>query len=145
MKVVVDANVLVALSVSVSYSQAASARLKIWLEGGVALFAPSFWSYEAVSAIRKFVAKGELTQEQALGAVSRLLSLGVREVEPSWELHQKALDWAQRLDHFVAYDGAYLAVAEHLEAAFWTADRPLVEKARELDVDWIHLIGEHPT
>jgi predicted nucleic acid-binding protein len=65
----------------------------------------------------------------------------VQEVRATEELHRRALDWAERLKVPVAYDPAYLAVAEHLGAAFWTADNKLYKKMRALNIDWIHDIS----
>ncbi|MBN1140086.1 MAG: type II toxin-antitoxin system VapC family toxin [Anaerolineae bacterium] len=38
-----------------------------------------------------------------------------------------------------AYDAHYLAVAEHLGAAFWTADRALAH-AVQPELNWVHLV-----
>lgn len=142
MKIVIDANVLVALAVPMTSSARAAERLDGWLKAGAELFAPALWSYEAVSAIRKFVAAGALQQEEAFVAVSHFLAIGIQDIAPSEDLHRKALIWADRLADFVAYDPAYLATAESMNAPFWTADGKLVKKVRALGVDWIHDISE---
>lgn len=141
MRIVVDANILVALAVPTDYSAQASEKFATWLQADVSLFAPALWSYEAVSAIRKFVAAGLLGSSESLAAVTQILQFDVQDVSATEELHRKALDWAERLKVPVAYDPAYLAVAEHLDAAFWTADNKLYKKVRALGVDWIHDIS----
>jgi predicted nucleic acid-binding protein len=143
LRLVVDANVLVALAVPTAASARATELVDEWLTSEVALFAPSLWSYEAVSAIRKFVASGGLSQEGAFTAVAHLLSIEIQDVPATEDLHRKALIWAARFNDFVAYDPAYLALAEHLEAPFWTADSKLARKARALGIDWVHdLVGD---
>jgi predicted nucleic acid-binding protein len=138
LRLVVDANVLVSLAVPTPASTRAAERLDDWLSSEAELFAPSLWSYEAVSAIRKFASSGTLSREEAFMAVGRLLSLGIQDVPPTEELHRKALAWAERLQLFVAYDPAYIALAEQLDVPFWTADGKLARKAKALGIDWIH-------
>jgi predicted nucleic acid-binding protein len=118
-------------------SDKAAERMADWLANGQEFFAPALWSYEAVSAIRKYVSAGVLDNQEAFTAVDHLLTLGVREVAPTRRLHRRALLWAERLSDFVAYDSAYLAVAEELAAPFWTTDGKLVKKSRALGVDWV--------
>jgi predicted nucleic acid-binding protein len=142
--VVVDANVLVALAIPTDYSTAATQKVRQWMSEEAELFAPALWSYEAVSAIRKYVAAQQLSHEAALGAVSRIVELGIREARPTLQLLHRALDWADRLQALVAYDAAYVALAEQLAAEFWTADRRLVNRAKAVGVAWIHSIVEPP-
>ena len=146
MTLVVDANVVVALVVPTPYSQAAAERFEDWVEAEAELVAPVFWSYEAVSAIRKLAALGHLEEETAAATVSRLLTIGPLAIQPTEHLHLKALEWARRLKQHVAYDAAYLALAEHLETELWTADRKLVRNARSLEIEWVHdIAGEEST
>ena len=144
MTIVVDSNVLVALVIPIDYSEQASDKMDSWLAADADLVSPAFWSYEAVSAIRKYVASGKLTGEEARYAVSNLTDLGIREVPATRELHHKALTWAERLQDFVAYDPAYLALAEALEVDFWSADSKLVRKVKALGIGWVHDIIESP-
>ena len=108
-----------------------------WLESGQEFFAPALWSYEAVSSIRKYVSAGVLDNQEAFLAVDHLLTLGVQDVTPTVRLHRRALHWAERLSDFVAYDPAYLAVAEEMDAPFWTTDGKLVKRCCALGIDWI--------
>ena len=53
-------------------------------------------------------------------------------------LHRRALDLAERFDLPAAYDGHYLALAERLDAEFWTADRRLAQAVQE-EMPWVRL------
>ena len=53
------------------------------------------------------------------------------------ELHRNSLEWANLIGQTVAYDSAYLALAEKLELEFWTADRTLAEGARASGAPWV--------
>lgn len=142
MRLILDANILVALAIPTTASAKAANRMEAWLASGQEFFAPALWSYEAVSSIRKYVSAGVIDSQEAYTAVDRLLTLGVQDVAPTVTLHRRALSWAERLSGFVAYDAAYLALAEELEAPFWTTDGKLVKKARGLGVHWIFDLTE---
>lgn len=141
-RLILDANILVALAIPTAASAEAAKWMDAWLASKREFFAPALWSYEAVSSIRKYVSAGVIDRQEAYSAVDRLLTLGVQDVAPSVTLQRRALQWAERLSGFVAYDAAYLAVAEELEAPFWTTDGKLVKKARGLGVDWIFGLTE---
>lgn len=138
MSLVVDSNVLMAQAIDMAYSAVARSRFRDWLDSGTILAAPALWQYEAASALRKLTSRRELTSEQAHRILDRLYTLGVESVAPTPELQRSALNWAERLGRSKAYDSAYLAVAERLEAPFWSADRHLVRNARALGFDWVH-------
>jgi predicted nucleic acid-binding protein len=141
-RLILDANILVALAIPTAASAKAAKWMDDWLASKQEFFAPALWSYEAVSSIRKYVSAGLIDSQEAYTAVDRLLTLGVQDVAPSVTLQRRALQWAERLSGFVAYDAAYLAVAEELQAPFWTTDGKLVKKARGLGVDWIFNLTE---
>jgi len=141
-KAVVDSNILVAATVPGPYSAAAARQLELWIQEDTVLFAPALWVYEAVSALRKFVVYKDLSKERERTLLSALLAIRVEGVPATEGLHQGALEWARRLDHFVAYDSAFLALAEYLEAPFWSADRKLVRRLRGMGVDWVYDVTE---
>ncbi len=74
---------------------------------------------------------------QALGLLTD--DLGVKQVEVSV---RAAFDWATRLRQKAAYDGFYLATAEHLGAELWTADHALVHNVQQIGISWVHWMGE---
>jgi len=141
-RVVADANLLVALFVQLEYSPQARATFQDWTWQGIDVFAPQLWTYEAVSTLRKLTALGRLTAGEAQEALDEFGRLEVQAVDQSPELGRRTLAWAERLNQVVAYDAAYFAVAEALDADFWTADRKLARNARSLGVDWVHSVQE---
>jgi len=142
--IVVDANLMVALVIALPYSERAAELVEGWKLGKVPLYAPLLWEYELTTALRKVVALGAFLEEQAPAALEHLLSLGVQCIPPEPTLHREALHWASQLGQMAAYDAQYLAVAAHLGADFWTADRRLAAKAREANLDWVHWVGTAP-
>lgn len=103
MRLILDANVLVALAIPTAASDKAAERMSDWLASGQEFFAPALWSYEAVSSIRKYVSAGVLDNQEAFTAIDHLLTLGVQDVTPTVTLQRRALLWAERLSGFVAY------------------------------------------
>jgi predicted nucleic acid-binding protein len=136
--VVVDANLVMALAIPVPYTDRAAARIESWQREGVALYAPLLWEYELVSALRKGVALGVLREEQVAPALEHVFALEIQSVQPDPAGHSEAVRWAARIGQPVAYDAQYLALAERLGAAFWTADRRLAARAREAGAEWVH-------
>ncbi len=140
--VVIDANLALALAIPLPYSDRARILFEEWKEKGQDLVAPSLWGYEVISGLRKSVVLGVLTSEQADDAVQHLWALDTQQLSATLEQHRRAIEWAERLEHTVAYDAHYLVVAEDLGAPFWTADGKLAKKARSIGADWVHWIHD---
>ncbi len=91
-------------------------------------------------ALRKSVAVQQMDTDDALRAISLVAELGVQVRLPDIGLLQSSLRWAERLGQMVTYDAQYLALAEHLEASFWTADRKLSRRCKEIGAEFVHLL-----
>ncbi len=141
-RIVVDANLCVALVIPLPYSEAAAEKWLAWETERVSLYAPFLWEYEVVSALRKAILAGLINRDETENALQRLLILGVETVPPDVELHRSALRWSERIGQPVAYDGQYLALAEALQADLWTADKRLINVLENQNLTWLHWIGE---
>ena len=142
MSLVIDANLVSAIVLPLPYSEPATQCITGWKQGRVELLAPSLLEYEVVAVLRKAVVAGLLSTALATESIRRIMALNIRCLPPTLELHESALRWADRLGHSRTYDAHYLALAEQQQAAFWTADRRLVNGARQAGVAWVHWIGE---
>jgi predicted nucleic acid-binding protein len=145
MSVVVDANVIAAMVLPLPYSSQATQQVAAWRGSGSDLLAPVLLEYEIAAVLRKAVVARWLTTELATETMGKILSLNIRCMSPTIQLHERALHWAARLGHTKAYDAHYLALAEREGVALWTADRRLVNGARQICADWVHWIGEVTT
>jgi predicted nucleic acid-binding protein len=141
-RIVVDANLCIALVLPLPYSEVAAKQWLSWETGRMKIDAPLLWEYEVVSALRKASAAGLISTKETELALQRLMILGVECHAPQSDLHRSALRWAERVGQTVAYDGQYLALAEALEADFWTADKRLVDSLKFKKLTWLHWIGE---
>jgi predicted nucleic acid-binding protein len=139
---VVDAGIGLALLVPLPHSVQVRSLVEGWRTRDAELFAPALWDYEVVSTVRKYVAAGVLSADDASTAMSDLAELGIERVAPSAPLSRGALRWAAELRQPVAYDAAYLALAESLDATLYTADLRLADRARQLGLIWVRSVRE---
>lgn len=116
--IVVDASVLVTLLVDdADNGERVRARMR-----DQALAAPEIIDLEVVSVLRRLSRTGELARDRAGQAVDDLVVLPLRRAP-----HRPLLPrcWELR-HHLTAYDAAYVALAEALDAVLLTSDGGLV-------------------
>jgi predicted nucleic acid-binding protein len=142
MSAVVDANLLAALVLPLPYSGQATQKIMAWKQGGLELLAPVLLEYEIAAILRKAVVVQWLTTDLAVEAIGKILTLEIRCLAPTFELHERALRWADRLGHSKAYDAHYLALAEQEGIELWTADRRLATGSQQAGAHWVRWIGE---
>lgn len=138
--IVIDANIASRAVISFENSTTYLALLEKWHDEHAAVFAPSFWEAEVVSVIRQYAYRKEITSSEAHNAIDDFFDLHVEIIPLDKELCQRALDWAQSINHSKVYDALYLALAERLKADFWTADKKLVDVARAAGAGWAHWV-----
>jgi predicted nucleic acid-binding protein len=114
---VIDASVLApAIADAGSDGQRFRARLH-----GETVIGPDLLRIEVTSVLRRHALAGQLTTEQADGAISDLLAFPIT-VFPTAGLLRRV--WELR-PNLTAYDGCYVALAEAVDSPFVTADRRL--------------------
>ncbi|HEY5571595.1 MAG TPA: type II toxin-antitoxin system VapC family toxin [Anaerolineales bacterium] len=139
--VVIDAGIGVFQVIADPLSHQVDARWSDWIREGVVVCAPRLWLNETTSVLHKIFMQNIISEERALEALEALLGLGVELYEADTESCRQAFAWASRLGQHQAYDGFYLALAVKLSALFWTTDQRLVNRARQLGIDWVNWIG----
>ena len=105
------------------------------------LHALALWGYEVVSGLRKAVSDRAISPESAEDGLGSLWGLNIIQVPQTPGLAAASLRWAERLGRRVAYDAAYVALAEHLSAEFWTVGGGLARNLRQQGVAWANSIG----
>lgn len=93
------------------------------LRSGETIAAPHILDLEVTQVLRRFVTTGELTESRAREALDDHRALGIVRYP-----HDGLLDrvWELRAN-CTAYDAAYLALAEALDAVLITCDRRLAD------------------
>lgn len=116
--IVLDASAAVELLAGSRLGRAVAARIRPPAES---LHAPHLLDLEVAQALRRAVAGGALEPERARQALDDLLLLDLERYP-----HHRLLPriWELR-DNLTAYDAAYVALAELLDAPLLTADASL--------------------
>jgi predicted nucleic acid-binding protein len=140
--IVIDAGVALLKVLDTPTRPIASALWDRFQADRTSLFAPRLWSYEITSVVHKYLFDAVLTPREAEDVVRVVLQFGVQLVDEDEKLCLDALRWATRLNQRAAYDGFYMALAQQLDAEFWTSDTRLCTNARAAGIDWVHHMGE---
>jgi predicted nucleic acid-binding protein len=116
--IVVDASVAVEVLLA---TRAGSTLLTRILDRQSALFAPELMDVEVVQIVRRYQRLGELSAEHGQRAIDDLIDLPVERYS-----HRPLLTrmWELR-SNLTAYDAAYVALAEALDAPLVTRDARL--------------------
>ncbi len=116
--IVLDASALIELLLGTELGRSIAERIASpWLT----INAPHLVDVETTQALRRLVRLGDIDVGAAEGALARLHDLDL-EGYP----HEPLLDRIWRLrDHLSAYDAAYVALAEALDAPLLTCDAKL--------------------
>jgi predicted nucleic acid-binding protein len=110
-----------------------------WLDQEREIVAPHLFDYEVTSALLRKANRGVLSLAEARGALHAALDLKVALLDPPG-LSEQALELAVRFNRAAAHDAHYLALAEHLQCPFWTADERLYNAVRS-DFPYIQWLG----
>jgi predicted nucleic acid-binding protein len=116
--IVLDASVVVELVLGTSTGQSVADRIADSMLG---LHAPHLLDIEVAQVVRCYVLLGRVTGERGRQALDHLLALDVAR-HPHDALLPRI--WALK-DNLTAYDAAYVALAEALDAPLLTRDRGL--------------------
>ncbi|MBX3126832.1 MAG: type II toxin-antitoxin system VapC family toxin [Polyangiaceae bacterium] len=116
--IVLDASAIVELLLGTVPGRAVAARIE---DPAVGLHVPHLLDLEVVQVLRRYLREGEIEAASASNALAELRSLDLER-----HAHEPLLDriWALRAN-LTAYDAAYLALAEALDATLLTCDARL--------------------
>lgn len=139
-QVCVDASFIVKLLVNEEFTQTARALWRRWSADRTEIVGPPLLSAETTSVLRRLVHFrhiAELTGEAAFQSFL-LAERAITEHSPH-DLQQRAWVLAKTYNRPRAYDAQYLAVAESLNCALWTADERL---KHAVPVPWVRWVGD---
>lgn len=121
--IVVDASALLEVLLRAPAAEAVERRL---FESRETLHAPHLIDLEVAQVLRRYATAGEIDQARGLEALADLADLPMRRYPHHLFLTRL---WELR-NNFTAYDAAYVALAEALDAPLLTRDRRLASAAK---------------
>jgi predicted nucleic acid-binding protein len=125
--VVLDSNVVVALALDTEHALVINRCLREWQETEEDLHAPSLFRYEVANALTRNIVAGAIDLSDATAAWQRAIAMPI--TLHSLEDGVAVIAIARQLQRESAYDAAYVALAEELDADLWTLDGPLSRNA----------------
>lgn len=138
--VVVDTSLAISWVVVERHSADALALLREWDDHDVARLVPRLFVSEVNAALLKRIRQDVITLEAARRALSDVLA-AVRVVPDDPILAPRALEIADSLALWKAYDSLYLALAEREDCELWTGDERFYNAARRA-YPRVHWVGE---
>lgn len=140
--IVIDNHILIAAAIVETYTAQAEALLR-WIQAEeISIAAPNLIRYESVSVLRKLAHRGTITPQNGKELLKNILERPIYLVMEG-DLLMRAYQIAGEFGMPSAYDAQYLAVAEHLNCAFWTGDRRLFNTVQPR-LTWVKYIGDYP-
>jgi predicted nucleic acid-binding protein len=136
-----DASLALKLVLRESDSELARSLWEEWKARQVTVIAPTLWGYEVTSVIRNRVYRGRLPSDMERDLFTAVHQLPVQLMEPAG-LHRRAWELAHQFDRPAAYDAHYLALAEMVGCAFWTADERLFNVVCD-ELNWVYWLGHY--
>lgn len=140
--VVLDSGILIASVFPETFTPQAQQLLKRLQAEGTMLHAPALLRYEVIAVSRKAVYQGRVTVEEGLRARDRLLNYPIN-LHFDDNLLKRGYELAAEYNRPTAYDAQYLAVAEQLTCAFWTADERMFNGVKDR-FPAVHWLGSLP-
>ncbi len=121
--IVLDASAVIEMLLRTPIGDQVEARITLRRES---LHAPHLIDLEVAQVLRRFVVAGAIAPARGEEAIEDLRDLALVRYP-----HEMLLErvWQLR-DNFTAYDAAYVALAEELEAPLLTCDRKLASSSR---------------
>jgi predicted nucleic acid-binding protein len=109
-----------------------------WQTKNAAVVAPALLRFEVVNAFHRMRVAGNIGDLLAEELITIALDLPTTYFNDT-SLHLDALRIAQNFAQKAAYDAHYVALAEHLGAELWTADKRLYN-AVHYQLDFVRLV-----
>ncbi len=134
----VDANFVILLVQATSETSPFIVFWDEWQEQNYQIIAPTLFGYEVTNVFHRMSLAGQISPEEAEQLLEEALNLGIT-LYGDKALHERALALARSLNLSAAYDAHYLALAESINAEFYTSDKRLFNSVKDT-INWIHLV-----
>ena len=127
----VDASLVVKWLLEEEDSQEARRLSEHWSSTGIQPAAPRLLIYEIANTLHLKVRRGQTRIEDASNAFADLIAFKIELIDME-SIHVRAIEIAAHLSQGAVYDSHYLALAEHLDCEFWTADLAFARAAARI-------------
>jgi predicted nucleic acid-binding protein len=138
MAIVIDANLLIVMVNNDSRREQVLTQFRQWLESEMPIQAPALLPYEFANALTRSIVAQQFQSDDLAPAFEFMAQLPI--TYHPLTLNSRVVEIALSLGRQNAYDAAYLALAELLNAQFWTLDRPLCRNAQSLGFPVCYLL-----
>ena len=141
--VIVDASIALKWVLSEPDSSIAKALLLKWNTEGKDALAPGLFAYEITNILYRQVVMGKLSYDEARSLLKKLFSIGILIDFSQYEdISTQAMELSHRFGLPAAYDAHYLALAEHENCEYWTADARLWNTIRG-KLPWVRWLADY--
>lgn len=127
MPIILDSNLLVALVSGDPRGNLVSQAILDWVNQGIDLHAPELAKYEFANALTRLIVSKAFPPDRVDEAWNNILILPIR--YHSLQSASRVVEISLTLKRQNAYDAAYLALGESLNAELQTLDGPLYRNA----------------
>lgn len=138
-QICVDSGILLKLLLNEPDSHLAEALWHGWVVAGVQPVAPYLFPFEVTAVLRKLTHRGLIQTEMGQQILEKALQFDVT-LQTFDGIYERAWQLAIEFGRPTAYDTHYLALAEHLNCPFWTADLRLFNAVRD-KLEWVYFLG----
>lgn len=142
-QICIDASIALRWIIPTPQSQIADSLLKKWDDAGIQIISPPLLDIDMTAFIRKMMQMKLLLPQQGEQAFQFYRQIGINIVNPP-SLTQTAWDLIGKYDLTHITDLYYLALAELMDAEFWTANRYLFSNLKEKN-QRTHFLGDLST
>ena len=141
--VVVDASVALKWVLREPDSDIAKTLLKQWKTEKTDVIAPGLFAYEITNILYRQVLTGKLSYEETRRLLKEIFSIGILLHFSQYEvISTRAMAFAHQFSLLATYDAHYLALAEHENCEYWTADTRLL-KALNGRLPWVRTLNDY--
>lgn len=141
-RVVVDANVIVKWFIPEDFSDEAKLLRNDHLMGYVEATSPTYALLEIYNALRKYLIRGFINEEELRKIIDLLHKSEIKFVEIDREILDKAINYSIE-NHVTVYDAYYITLAHKLNTTVYTADEKLLKRLEKKEPRIKH-IKEYP-
>lgn len=113
-----------------------------WTDQETKVIAPALLTYEIANTLHRQVIKGKITYDEAKQGLADIYATGILLTFVQYEdISGHAMEFAHNFQLPATYDAHYLALAQHENCEYWTADTRLWNAVKG-KLHWVRWFGD---